>query len=147
MAQVEKFLPWCAIDNITMTVAVNEGDHITAAGALADADDATKQSIGVASRTVSSADITAGGDRAKVSAYPIAVVSGYTGLTAGNRRYVKNPAGTQAAGDTTTTTRPATAGNLVQPVEVAISATKTFVNVFQPCLVVQASGSTTTAFG
>jgi hypothetical protein len=144
---VKKFLPWCAINDIAMSVACQEGDHITATGVLADSDGATLQSVGVASRTVSSADVTAGGDRAKVSAYPIAVLGGYSSLTAGNRRYVKNPAGSAVAGDTTTTTRPATAGNLVQPVEVAVSATDTFVNCFQPCLVVQAAATTTVAFG
>jgi hypothetical protein len=71
--------------------------------------------------------LTSAGSAASVTVYPEqAVISGLSGLTPGQRRFLSTTAGTNTA------TAPSTAGQVVQDIGFAISATEILFNPRQP---------------
>lgn len=102
--------------------ALSAGDLVyqlsTGKWAKAQADAQDKHATYVCTRDVSSADATAGGARAMFSGAKFCTVDGFSSLTHGAMAYL-SPTTAGAA----TTTKPATAGQVLQSVGYAISAT------------------------
>ena len=141
--KVESYLTQLAF-NATTGEAIGEGDlvGISSAGTAwkADADathgaSATNRAVGVAVKAAASG--------AKVTIAPIAVVSSLTGsgnaLVAGDVAYLAVTAGLFNGAKTTTNTY------VVQPVGIAVTTSKVFVNVGFP-LKAQTSGNSVATF-
>lgn len=137
MARVVRYDAIEVVDNIEMVAACNEGDLIAlnsdGKGILADAATDAKIAKGVASKTVTAADVTAAGNRARVQLYKRCVVDGFSSLAEEDgRRYLK---ASTTAGSTDTATRPVAAGNVVQLVGSAIAADKVFYDIREPAAI------------
>jgi hypothetical protein len=79
----------------------------------------------------------------RVSIYTDAECNGFTSLTAGAPRYLKE---TTTAGSTDTATEPSTAASYIQVVGKAVSATEVLYRILPALAKVQAAGNSTVAF-
>lgn len=124
---------------LTAGAAISQGQLIginsSGQAVLADADAGTPiPAVGFALRDVASGE---------KGAFAIAgeLIDSSWSWTAGQKLYLSGTAGGLTA------TAPSTATNLVQPVGIALSATKVLLNISLSQTVVQAAGNSTVAFG
>lgn len=127
--------------NLIAAVDIEEGQlvGIDTDGKAALADANATPAAGVASEAIGVAVRTAKAGAA-VAVAPICTVDGFSSLTKGGKVWLSTTAGG------VTQTRPATTGDIVQPVGRAKTATEIKFNVSQTAVKVQAAGSSTVEF-